>query len=464
MKIRYEIILLTLSLTVALAGCGTTRCLPPQAVETDGLFGNTPSTGTTSLADMPWNGLFADEHLQQLIGEGLEHNFDLQIAVQKVAEAEAYLQQSTAALLPDLTAAGAGTYNRNSESINPDGPRESNYYKLGLESSWEVDIWGKLRSTKRAYYANFLYSDAGRKAVQTRLIADIASAYYHLLALDAQLAITRETVQNYIDLVATMTAMKESGKVTGAAVMQSEAMRYAAEVTIPDIQQEILETQNTLCFLVGRNGGSAIERGTIEKQPPVPVMKIGIPAMLLENRPDVMEAKFLVIKAYEMTKNAHANFYPSLTITASSGLAAVKLDELFDPGSFAANIVGGLAQPVFDKKANITRLKVARAQQEEALLNFKSTLLNAGNEVQNALGSYQSSVSKAQLRGSQLEALIQSVDYTKELLTYGSANYTEVLNAQQSLLSARLSSVNDRQQQLRAVVSLYRSLGGGWKQ
>jgi outer membrane protein, multidrug efflux system len=464
MKMLNKKIIFILGLIAIMTGCGSQKSIKLQSVKTDGLFGNAPLSGTTSLANMPWNELFTDVYLQPLIKEGLENNFDLQIAVQRVNEAEAYLQQSKAALLPDLSAAGKGVYNRNSESIYPNGPSESKNYQLGVESRWELDIWGKLRSSKRAYYANLLYSDAGRKAVQTRLIADIANTYYNMLALDARLAITKETVQNYIDLVSTMNMLKDSGKVTGAAVMQSEAARYAAEVTIPDIKQEIQEAQNTLCLLIGRTGGTIIERGTIDKQTPVPVMQIGVPAMLLDNRPDVMEAKFLVIKSYEMTKNAHANFYPSLTITASSGLAAIDMDELFDPGSFAANIIGGITQPIFDRKANTTRLKVAKAQQEEALLNFKSTLYNAGNEVQDALGSYQSTIRKTELREMQINALVKAVDYTKELLTYGSANYTEVLNAQQSYLSARLSNVNDRLQQLKAVVSLYRSLGGGWKE
>ncbi len=465
MKPRYKESILTIGLAAVLTGCGASSVRPPlETVKTDGLYGSLATTGATSLADMPWNELFADPFLQRLINEGLENNYDLGIAVQRVREADAYLQQSQAALFPALNGAARGTYSRNSESIYPNGPDDSKTVQLGFEADWELDIWGKLRSAKRAQYANLLATDAARKAVQTRLISDIANSYYQLMALDAQLAITRETARNYGDLVQTMQVLKDSGKVTGAAVMQSEATRYAAEVTIPDINQQIREMQNALNLLLGRAGGTAIERGGIEDQPAAPVMRIGVPAMLLENRPDVLAAKYSVMAAYETTQSARARFYPSFSITASSGLAAVDLDDLFDPASFAASIIGGLAQPIFDRKANSTRLKVARAQQEEALLYFKSTLLYAGNEVQNALGSYQASLEKSTLRRSQLDALVKSVEYTKELLTYGSANYTEVLNAQQSLLSARLGSVNDRLQQLRAVTALYRSLGGGWKQ
>jgi len=169
------------------------------------------------------------------------------------------------------------------------------------------------------------------------------------------------------------------------------------------------------------------------------------------------------MNAFEITNNAHANFYPALTLTASTGFVSSDLSQLIDPKSFAANVIGGLVQPLFNKRMNITRLRVAQAQQEEALISFRNTLLNAGQEVHNSLGSYESSVRKIALRKLQLEALVKSVDYTNELLTYGSASYIEVLNAQSSLLFAQLSSVNDHLQQLNAVVSLYRALGGGWK-
>ena len=326
----------------------------------------------------------------------------------------------------------------------------------------EIDLWGKLRSSKRGAYANLLATGAGKKAVQTRLIADIAIAYYNLIGLDEKLTITRQTVKNNIDLVETVKVLKESGKVTGAAVVQSEAARYAAEVTIPDLEQQIRETENGLDILLGRVPGT-IERGKIDDQTLASDLNTGIPAQLLDNRPDVMQAEFGVMSAYETTNSARAYFYPELTLTASSGFASTDLNQFFDPKSFAANIIGGLTQPLFNKKINTTRLKVAQAQQEEALIYFRNTLLKAGQEVQNALGSYQSSVQKIALRKLQLEALVKSVDYTKELLNYGSATYIEVLNAQTSLLSAQLSRVNDRLQQLDAMVTLYRALGGGWK-
>ncbi len=448
--------------SAVLISCNTSRQFRRNSVSTEGLYGIPEDTDTVSIADKPWQELFTETYLKELIREGLENNADLLIAVQRVYEAEAYFSQSKATLLPGISARGTATYIRTPESVNSDGPREVVSFQLGLESNWEIDLWGKLNSSKRAAYANLLATDAGQKAVQTRLVSDIASVYYHLIGLDAKLDITRKTVTNNIDIVETIKALKESGRVTGAAVVQSEASRYATEVTIPDLEQQIRETENALCLILGRTPGT-IERGKIDNQTLATLLKTGVPAQLLQNRPDVMQAEYDVMSAYEMTNSARAFFYPSLTLTASTGFAASDINQLLDPKSFAANVIGGLTQPLFNKKVNITRLRVARAQQEQALINFRNTLLMAGQEVNNAMGSYEGSVRKIALRTLQLESLVKSVDYTKELLNYGSANYTEVLNAQTSLLSAQLSSVNDRLQQLNAVVSLYRALGGGWK-
>ncbi len=445
-----------------LLSCNSSRQFSRDSVSTDGLYGNVSGTDSANIANTPWEELFTDPDLQKLIREGLENNPDLQIAAQRVLEAEASYAQGKASLFPSLTAQGGGGYVRNPETLYPDGPREVKDFQLNLQASWEADIWGKLRSSKRSAYANLLATDAGKKAVQTGLIAGIVNTYYGLLALDEQLKITKQTVQTNIDLVETMKVLKTSGQVTGAAVVQTEAVRYAAEVTIPDLEQAIRETENSLCYLLGRTPGK-IERGTLENQKSPELVKTGVPAQLLENRPDVMQAEYSLMSAYELTNNARAYFYPALTITASAGLESTKLNTLLDPDAFVANLIGGLTAPIFNKRANTTRLKIAKAQQEEALIGFRSALLNAGHEVNNVLGQFETAQKKIVLRQQQLESLQKSVSYTRELLTYGSATYTEVLNAQQSLLAAQLSNVNDHLDKLSSLVNLYRALGGGWK-
>ena len=462
MKKLIQINILTTGVLFVLFACSAPQHFQRETFDTIGLYGPSATTDTSSIANKPWQELFPDTYLQQLILEGLKNNPDLGIAVHKVIEAEAYLSQSKAAFLPNLSLGINGSYTRNPETLYPQGPVDTRSYQLGGAASWEVDLWGKLSSSKRAILARVLASEAGKKEVQTRLISIIATNYYNLMGLDAKLSITRQTVKNDIELVETIKMLKKSGIVTGAAVVQSEAVRYAAEVTIPDLEQQIRETETALCIVLGRNPGS-IERGKLTDQIQTSVLKIGVPANLLDNRPDVMQAGYGVMMAYEITNNARANFYPALTLTASTGFVATAISHFFDPITFASTIVAGLAQPVFNQKINLTRLKVAKEQQQEALINFKNILLIAGGEVQNALGTYESAMKKIELRKLQIAALLKSVDYTKQLLIYGSANYTEVLTAQTSLLSAQLSSINDHLQQLNAAVSLYRAVGGGWK-
>ncbi len=460
MNFKYTILIA--GVTGTLISCNTTRPFSRGSADTDGLFGDTVVTDTVTIAETPWQDLFTDPLLKKLIEEGLDNNPDLQIAAQRVIEAEAYFEQGKASLFPSVTAQGGGGYVRNPETLYPDGPREIKDFQLNVQASWEADIWGKLRNSKRAAYAGLLATDAGSKAVRTGLISGIVTVYYSLLALDEQLAITRETVKNNIDLVETMKVLKNSGLVTGAAVVQTEAIRYAAEVTIPDLEQTIRETENGLCLLLGRTPGK-IERSSLGAQISPELINTGVPSQLLDNRPDVMQAEYAVISAYELTNSARAYFYPALTITALSGFEATDLNKLLDPAALTANVIGGITAPIFNKKANITRLKIAKAQQEEALLSFRNTLLTAGQEVNNALSRYKASEKKILLRQKQLEALQKSVSYTKELLNFGSATYTEVLDAQQSLLSAQISNVNDHLQKLTSAVSLYRALGGGWK-
>jgi multidrug efflux system outer membrane protein len=335
-------------------------------------------------------------------------------------------------------------------------------YLLGLSSSWEADVWGKLRSTKRSYAASVLQSEAYRRVVQTQLIADIADNYYSLLALDAQLEITRQTVENRIKDVETMRLLKEGDVVTGAAVVQSEAQRYAAEVTIPDLQRSIREAENLLATLLGRTP-TPIERGTLAGQDPAPPLLTGVPSQLLRNRPDVQQAEFAFESSFEMTNAAHTYFYPSFTVTANGGLTTTTIQNLFSPTAIFASLVGGLTQPVFNQGLNRARLRRAEGLQQEYLATYQQTMFLAGQEVSNALFSYQSAGDKMLIRARQLDALVKSVDYTEELLRAGFANYTEVLTARQSLLQAQLNGVNDQLQQRQAVTDLYHALGGGWQ-
>lgn len=462
---KIPFILLGFSVLV-LSACINQKYTGPAA-NADKLYRDQKDADTATIANLPWRDLFSDPTLESLIEMGLAQNLDLKQAIERIKIAEASLQQSRSALLPNLQADVSVTDAKQSRAaLNfPPGINinlETQTYRAQLSTSWEADIWGKLSSAKRSAYASLLQSDAAKRAVQTQLIANIANTYYNLLALDKQLAITLETIRVRKVNVDAMKALKEAARVTGAAVVQSEANLYAAEVTLPDLRRSIRENENALSVLLA-NAPAAINRSSIDSQTPFSDLKTGVSAQLLQNRPDVQAAEFAFRASFENTNVAKAFFYPALTLTAGGGLSTLQLRDFFSQSVFY-NLVGGLTQPIFARGQNKARLKTAEAQQQIAFLAFQQVLLTSGSEVSNALYSYQTASEKQETRAKQIASLTKAVDFTQELLRYSSAtNYTDVLTSEQSLLAAQLNGVGDQLQKLQAVVNLYRALGGGWK-
>ncbi|PXY46664.1 efflux transporter outer membrane subunit [Flavobacterium hydrophilum] len=462
---KYILLVLAAAL---LSACSITKKYErPTTLKTDQLYRDQASADSTTIANMPWQSVFKDEKLNALIQKGLDQNLNLKNAIENIVQARASLRQSKLAYYPTLNLDANATHNKQSEAgLNfPAGININTLtttYKLGLSTSWEADIWGKLSSSKRAALATYLATDAAKQAVQTQLIADIANNYFLLLAYDKQLVITQETLESRIKNVETIKALKEGAIVTGAAVVQSEANQHAAEVLIPDLKQSIRETENTLNILLGQAPGP-IERGTLENQSIPENLALGLPSQLLQNRPDVRQAEFNFRNAFETTNMAKTYFYPSLTLTASGGFSNLELKDFFTNSVFYS-IIGGLTQPIFNQGLNKMRLTTAQSQQLQAYNNFQQSLLTAGQEVSNALYAYQMAVEKQESREKQIESLVKAVDFTQQLLEYSSAtNYTDVLTSEQNLLAAQLSGINDNLQKLQAVVDLYRALGGGWK-
>ncbi|PIF29871.1 NodT family efflux transporter outer membrane factor (OMF) lipoprotein [Flavobacterium sp. 9] len=450
-----------------LSACVTKKYERPTTISTDNLYRDKASADSTTIASMPWQSVFKDEKLNALIQKGLNQNNNLKNAIENIVQARASLRQSKLAYYPTLNLDANATHTKQSEAgLNfPAGININTLtttYKLGLSTSWEADIWGKLSSSKRAALATYLSTDAAKQAIQTQLISDIANNYFLLLAYDKQLEITKATLESRIKNVEVIKALKEGAIVTGAAVVQSEANQHAAEVLIPDLKRDIRETENALNILLGQAPGT-IERGTLGNQVIPENIAIGVPAQLLENRPDVRQAEFNFRTAFENTNMAKTYFYPSLTLTASGGFSNLQLTDFFSNSVFYS-LIGGLTQPLFNQGLNKARLTTAQSKQVQALNNFQQSLLVAGQEVSNALYAYEMAVEKEDSRAKQIEALVKSVDFTQQLLEYSSAtNYTDVLTSEQNLLAAQLSGINDNLQKLQAVVDLYRALGGGWK-
>ena len=306
-------------------------------------------------------------------------------------------------------------------------------------------------------------SEAFKKTVKTELIASAAMNYYNLLALDAQLDITQRTLEKRISNAETMQALRDNDLITSADLVLSQANRYSTEIIIPELKQRIYETENVLCLLMGQNPGPIV-RTSLERQNLSERLRTGVPAQLLANRPDVLEAEYRLRFYYETAKSARACFYPSLTLNARGGLTEATLTALFNQPVFLWNIVGGLVQPIFNYGLNKQRFLSATADFEESQASFRKILLNAGSEVVNAMHSYETAANKMSIREQQIGYLEKAVEYTTELLKFTSTtSYIDVLTSEVTLLSAQLNGVNDKVEQLQSIVALYQSLGGGWQ-
>lgn len=437
----------------------------PEVQETEALYrtDNLP-TDSTSLADVSWRDMFTDTQLKTYITQGLQNNLDIRVALQQMVAAEAYAKQGKAGYLPTLSV--GPNYTRQEFSSNS---QFGSIFNGGLDSydvtanlSWEADVLGKIRSNKRAGNAGYLQTVAAHQAVKTQLISSIASAYYQLLALDAQLEITKKTVETRASSVTTIKALKDAGQVTQVAVDQNIAQYNSARSLQVDLEAVIFKTENTLSILLG-NAPQDFKRGDLALQTIDADIKLGVPSLLLRNRPDVMAAEYGLIQSFELTNVAKSSFYPSLTLTASGGLQSLELDKLFNVNSLFATVVGGLTQPIFNQRKIKTQHEVAKAQQEQSLLNFKKTLLVAGSEVSNALYAYNAETEKYQYRKNEVEALRAAEVNSEELLKNGYANYLDLLTARESVLNAELNIIENKLQQLLSVVDLYEALGGGWK-
>lgn len=463
-------ILLGLTASIGFSSCQITNKYKSPEYSSENLYRDANSTDTLTIANIPWRQYFADPVLQGLIDEGLAQNFDLQIAFSRIKQAEANLGMAKAAYFPSVALVGQVEQTRLSAADPTTGaPRDrkslayhKETYTLGVSAAWELDVWGKLNRQSKAAYAQFLNSHAYKNLIQTSLIANIATTYYSLLALDEQLRVKKENIELLNETTETMAALRDAGNLTSASVEQSKALLYSTKVSVPDLESQIRQLENSLCLMLGRKP-QAIERGSLANQAVPTELKAGVPAQMLAMRPDVQQAELSFRQRFELTNVAKASFYP--TISLSSGMIGYStvngLAQFFKPENLFASLVGGLTQPIFARKQLITQLKVAKAEQEEAYLTFEKTVLSAGNEVSNILYTYESSLSKNELRDKQVNALNTAVYFTQELLKAGEANYTEVLTAEQNLLQAQLGQVSDKLEQLQASVDLYRSLGGG---
>ena len=439
----------------ALGGCGIYKPYTRPEVRTDGLYGEgVEESDEQTIGELSWRQMFTDPQLQELIGQGLENNTDMLTAHQRVAEAEAALKSARLAYIPSFNFAPQGTL------ASFDFAPVSKTYNVPVTAGWQIDIFGGLTNAKRRARAAYSQTLEYRQAVHAQLVSGIANIYYTLLMLDAQLDVTTQTAEKWRQSTQMMRDMKEAGMTNEAAVAQYEGNAYAIEASLEDLKYQIRQVENSLCTLLGDTPHS-IARGRLADQTLPDNVSVGVPLNVLANRPDVRASEYALMQAYYATAEARSALYPSITLSGAAGWTNSAGSMIVNPGKFLWSVVGQLVQPIFNAGAGRARLKIMKAQQEEARLAFRQTLLDAGAEVNNALAQTQSARAKADLRRRQIASMERAVESTELMMRHSSTTYLEVLTAQQSLLSAQLSQIADRFDELQGTVNLYRALGGG---
>lgn len=432
----------------------------PESIDAEGLYRDPVSvtdtlvSDTANMANLSWKEVFTDAKLQALIEEGLANNVDMQAAILRVKEAKVLLTSARLSYLPSINLAPQGTI------ASFDGGDAVKSYQLPAVGSWEIDFFGKILNNKRDQKALYLKSQYGQQAVRSQLICGIANIYYSLLMLDRQVDISTRTAAIFKENVRALEAMKLAGYVNEAAITQMRAASHQVEASLLDLKRQVRETENSLAVLLAK-APQHIDRSTLETQIMPAELTAGVPLQLLENRPDVKIAEMTLASAYYTTNKARAAFYPGLNITGLAGWTNGSGLSVNNPGKVLMQAMASLAQPIFNNGKLIANLKVSKAEEEIARMNYQQTILKAGKEVSDALFLYETANKKLMEDGGRVDQLDKAVKYTKALFQSGESTYLEILAAEQSLLGAQLNQVADNFQRMQAVVNLYSALGGG---
>lgn len=452
-------------------GCKVGKDYQRPDVQLPQQFAGQSFADTSSIADIAWKDFFTDPALRELINKGITYNNDLQVAIKRIDIAQAQARQAKLLQLPQVNLQATGSINRPSDnSLN--GLSTSTFlgktyvenYQVLASISWEADIWGKIRRQKETVLAQYLQTQEAARAVQTQVVASIAQGYYNLLMLDRQLAIARSNLILNDSFVNVTRILRDGGVVTSLAVRQAEAQKQTTQLLIPQLEQDIAMQENALQVLTGQLPGTIARTAGLNDIPLPATVAAGLPVAMVSRRPDVRTTEMALVMANAQVGVAQANMYPALSITAGGGLESFKASNWFNiPGSLFGLAAGTIMQPVFRQKELKTRFEIAKLEREQAVIQFRQSVLLATGEVSNALVQVEKLKEQRVLAVNQVDTLKEAVGNAQLLFKSDMANYLEVLTAQTTALQAELNLAAIQRSQLGAVVELYRSLGGGWK-
>ena len=398
-----------------------------------------------------WRNVFTDPQLRNLIGTALEHNADLRTANLNVEQADAGLRMARLAMLPSLTVGVEGSLSKTKSTAT------TKTYNVPLTLQWEVDLSGRLRGEKRAALANYWSTAEKERAVRLQLIASVATHYYTLVMMDEQLSVTRQSIDNARQTVEVMEALKGVGMQNEAAVSQARAAYLNIAASEKSLLQQIKTTENALMVLIGEKRDS-IGRTTWENTDVCIANTMSYAIETLANRPDVKAAEYALKAQMVQVDVARAAFYPQLTISASAGWTN-NVGEIVNPGQILLNTIGSLVQPLFNKGRNRANLRIAKAQQEQALVAFNQSLLVAGGELSDALSACRLSSERLVLRQQEVAAAERAYEVSKDVMQNSSATYLEVLTAQSTLIQSRLTIITDWLDHIQGKINLFKALG-----
>ena len=444
---------------LTMTSCGLYNKYERPEVNTQGLVRDPLSltdtlavTDTTSFGNLPWRSVFTDPQLQTLIQQGLDKNVDLLNAALNVKMIEAQLACAKLAFLPSVAFTPQGTLS------SSDGSKTTKSYQLPISASWNVDLFGNILSLKRGAQMQLLQAKDYQLAVKTNIITGVANLYYTLLMLDRQLEILTEMEGLTKETWDMMALQMKFGRARSTSVQSAEASYYSVKSQITDMKRQIREVENSLSLLLCQPG-QAISRGKLYEQSLPSEFSTGVALQMLNNRPDVHAAEMSLAACYHNVQTARSRFYPSINITGSG--IFTNNNGTVNPGKWLLSAIGSLTQPIFANGQLVAGLKVAKAQQEQAFNNWQNAIYKAGNEVSNALVSYNSYDERSRLEQKQTDLYRQTVEDTRQLYKSSGSTYLEVISAQANLLNAEITKVSDDFYKMQAVVSLYSALGGG---
>ena len=474
-RIIYKAIALVF-ISLAIGGCK----VPSTAIKTQNIpvpLSYKNSQDSTNTANIKWKEFFSDKILISLIDTALKNNLDVLTTLQEIEVAKSNVRFRKGLLFPTVSGGAAvglekvGRYTSQgagdaSAEITPGEivPENLTDYFVGLHTTWEVDIWGKLRNAKKAAFSKFLGSIEGKNFVITNLVAEVANTYYELLAQDNQLDIIRETIQIQKNALEIVKIQKQATNVTELAVKQFEAQVLNSQSMEFDVLQKITESENKINFLLGRFPQPIVrDKGYFNDSISLQI-KTGIPSQLLRNRPDVKRAELELLATKCDVKAAQAEFYPSLSITGLFGFQGFKATYLFvTPQSLAYSIIGDLTAPLINRSAIKAEFSKAKAYQLEALYDYQKTVLNGYVEVSNEVSSINNLKQAYDIKAKEVEVWKTAIDISNDLFNSARANYLEVLMTQKEALASKLELVETKKQQYNSITNLYKALGGGWR-